>query len=102
MELIYLTKKEFHDLLEYSISQPTGTTIGKEWKRRNYVFKIGNKTFNAGRLPEGVELIEDRWFHCQYVKSNKEGYVDTVMKRIVIVGAMEIDKDIKRFEERRR
>ena len=100
METIYLTQKEFDDLLEYSISQPTGVTIGKVWKRRNYVFKAKGGTFNAGHLPPGVELIEDRWFHCKYVKSKKEGYMDTEMKLIVIAGALEIDKTIKKFEGR--
>ena len=101
METIYLTQKEFDDLLEYSISQPTGVTIGKVWKRRNYVFKSpkGN-IYNAGWLPTNAELIEDRWFHCKYIKSKKEGYMDTEMKLIVIAGVLEIDKTIKKFEGR--
>ncbi len=100
MEDIYLTQKEFDDLLEYSISQPTGVTLGKEWKRRNYVFKAKGGVFNAGMLPPGVELIEMRWFHCKYVKSKKEGYLDTEMKFIKVVGELEIDKTIERFNER--
>lgn len=29
-----LTRQEFDELLEYSLSVPTGTTIGKRWKRK--------------------------------------------------------------------
>lgn len=100
MDIIHLTQKKFDDLPEYSISQPTGVVVGKTWKRRNYVFKAKNRTYNAGYLPPGVELIEERWFHCQYVESEKPGYVDTETKRIKIIGAMEIDKIIARFNER--
>lgn len=30
---VILTQKEFDDLPEYTISLPTGTFIGKQWKR---------------------------------------------------------------------
>ncbi len=33
METINLTQKEFDDLLEYSLTLPTGQRIGKRWKR---------------------------------------------------------------------
>lgn len=33
-----LTCRQFKDLLEYSGSFPTGTTIGKRWKRHDGVF----------------------------------------------------------------
>ena len=29
----YVTQQEFDELLEYSSTVPTGTTIGKKWKR---------------------------------------------------------------------
>lgn len=32
--LVVLTQKEFRELPEYSTSLPTGTTIGKKWKRQ--------------------------------------------------------------------
>lgn len=35
MNTVTLTKKEFADLPDYSCTLPTGTTIGKQWKRRN-------------------------------------------------------------------
>lgn len=33
LQILRLTHREFDDLLEYSASLPTGTTIGKRWKR---------------------------------------------------------------------
>jgi len=41
---ISLTQKEFNDLLEYSTSVPTGTTLGKVWKRGVYVFEKDGET----------------------------------------------------------
>jgi len=40
MEIEYLTQKEFNDLLEYSTSIPTGTTIGKKMETKNNPFHI--------------------------------------------------------------
>ncbi len=101
METIYLTEKEFDDLLEYSTSQPTGVILNKVWKRKNYIFKSPQgKIYNAGWLPSGAELIEIRWYHCQYVKSAKEGYMDTKMREIEVVGKLEIDKTIQKFKDR--
>lgn len=37
MTTVTLTRKEFEALPDYSCSLPTGTTIGKQWKKRkNY------------------------------------------------------------------
>jgi hypothetical protein len=33
---VRLTRREFNDLPEYSWTLPTGTTIGKRWKRNAY------------------------------------------------------------------
>lgn len=101
MKTKLVTQGEFDTLLEYSISNPTGTTIGKTWKRHNYVFKVGNGTFNAGYLPSNVELVEERWFHCEYILSVKKGYIAVETKFLEIVGALEIDKVIHTFMQRR-
>lgn len=83
LDTIYLTQKEFDDLLDYSCSLPTGVIVGKKWKRR---------------VPYRGEPYE--WFLGEYRKSEREGFVDTVFSHIVIVGELEIDKLIKKFEER--
>jgi hypothetical protein len=44
---IWLTQREVDDLPEYSSSYPTGTTIGKRWKR---------------------QLNDGTWLICEYVK----------------------------------
>ena len=50
----HLTQREFDELLEYSTTLPTGTTIGKKWKRR--VPPSGsNPTWFLGEYVEDVE-----------------------------------------------
>jgi hypothetical protein len=39
--VVHLTKAEFDALPEYSASLPTGTTIGKKWKRNNFAHHLG-------------------------------------------------------------
>ena len=39
-EVEYLTQKQFDNLYEYSGSVPTGTTIGKRWKRNRNAYRI--------------------------------------------------------------
>jgi len=102
METELVTQKEFDDLLEYSTTYPTGTTIGKVWKRHNYIFKSKGQLYNAGQLPNDVELIEERWLHCEYVPSIKEGYIAVKLKILKIVGNLEIDKTIGKSMERRK
>jgi hypothetical protein len=63
METIGLSRKEFDALPEYSFSNPTGTIIGKRWKRRS----------------------EDRWFFCEYTRSNDPEYVLVKIKAIIIL-----------------
>lgn len=36
--LLRMTRREFDGLLEYSSSLPTGTTIGKRWRRNDLAF----------------------------------------------------------------
>lgn len=60
---LVLSKREFEDLPEYSCSLPTGTTIGKRWKRdRNF----GRRSDRVG--PE--------WDVAEYAESEIPGMVD--------------------------
>ncbi|MBW8001732.1 MAG: hypothetical protein FVQ80_06880 [Planctomycetes bacterium] len=97
---VYLTKEEFDDLLEYSMSVPTGTTIGKKWKRHVYSFEAHGQKFSAYYVPKNCTLISDTWLLGTYAKSKKPGYVDITWKDIEVVGELEIDKVIRRFEDR--
>lgn len=54
---IMLTRKEFDDLPEYSCSLPTGTTVGKQWKRR-VPYQIRVDPPNEWYLGEYVETYE--------------------------------------------
>lgn len=68
MEKIFLTKKEFDRMHEYSCSLPTGTSYGKVWKC--------NKLAYAS--PPGED-----WWMAEYVpdpqsKINKDGDPETV------------------------
>lgn len=65
---VFLTKKQFDELDEYSCSIPTGTTIGKRWKRSN-----------SYSDPKG----ELKWWMGEYVKQ-KIPFVGIVWKRIFV------------------
>lgn len=67
MEQITLTEREFRDLMDYSYSLPTGTTIGKRWK-------IG-KPYNK----------PTQWYMGEYVKCDEPGHVGILWRRIVAV-----------------
>ncbi len=67
LETVLMTQKAFDDLLEYSCSNPTGTTIGKQWK------------MGWGR-PDGPLT----WYLCEYVDIEEEGHVGILRKTIQI------------------
>lgn len=62
---IYLTAGQIRLLHEYSTTLPTGTTIGKIWKRRNY---------NAG-MPT--------WWLGEYVEHWDPGFIGMVWRDII-------------------
>lgn len=69
-----MTRRAFDELPEYSCSVPTGTTIGKRWKRSE---------FYAGFRPGGP--YPGRWFMWEYVPSDREGYVGIKSREILIL-----------------
>ena len=61
-DVLYISKGEFDSLLEYSASYPTGTTIGKRWKRNvsdtsEPVWLIGEYTRYVGEND-----VEIKWW----------------------------------------
>lgn len=68
MKTISLSQKEFDALPEYSCTLPTGTTIGKRWKR-------------------GWPYQEPRtdWYLGEYAKSALPGMVDIIWRKISFV-----------------
>ena len=67
LETVLVTQKFFDDLPEYSCSMPTGTTIGKQWKRG-----------------EPYLVPRTSWFLGEYVECDKPDHVGITWKRIVI------------------
>lgn len=62
METVRLTSKEVFALSTYSASNPTGTIVGKKWKRE----------------------WKDKWYLCEYVEIDQPGLIGITTKLIQI------------------
>lgn len=62
--IAFMTQREFEALLEYSSSYPTGTRIGKQWRR---------------------QVSERDWLRGEYVEHSDSNKVGIVWHEIVIV-----------------
>lgn len=78
METIVLTKKQFDELPEYSCSIPTGTTIGKQWKKNIYAFDP------YARDPRTGNVIEE-WYLHEYKEHIDPKLVAISTKKIVAI-----------------
>ncbi len=67
-KIVRLLSAEVNALLEYSCSLPTGTAIGKHWKR--------NMNWRTDKPP--------RWWRGEYVESAEPGMVDIEWMEIEI------------------
>lgn len=67
-DVVRLTQAEFNALLDYSASLPTGTTIGKQWKRRNDYYDE-SKGWRLGEYVEhpNPDLVGIRWRDIEIV-----------------------------------
>jgi hypothetical protein len=75
-EVVYVTRREFNDLLEYSHTLPTGTTIGKTWKRKN-----GTDWYMGEYVPDDdPKMIGIVW--TKIVVSSTNGVVEEFEKRM--------------------
>lgn len=72
---VRLTEAEFYALPDYSCTLPTGTTIGKRWRRRE-PYEIG---------PE----IENVWYMGEYVECDDPGKVGIEWSLIEILSKRE-------------
>lgn len=68
-----MEQKDFVDLLEYSCSLPTGTIIGKRWKRNN------NSHFNYDKSKP-----ED-WWMGEYFDINDPNNIGIKWRKIEVV-----------------
>lgn len=71
MATIVLTPREFETLPEYSCSLPTGTTVGKQWRRR--------EPYQTG------PGVEHTWWRGQYVEHPDPGKVGIEWDEIIMV-----------------
>ena len=80
---IPLSKKQFDNLLDYSTSIPTGTTIGKQWKRQLWDWEFpcpsGNGTGSGNRVWSG------KWQLVEYTWHKDPNLVGIKYKNIIIV-----------------
>lgn len=76
METIILTKQEFDELPEYSCSMPTGTTIGKKWKRNRFAF---DPSYYDPRTGNSI----DEWYLHEYTQHVNPKMVGISTKLIV-------------------
>lgn len=89
---IHLTKDEFEDLLAYNVTLPTGTIIGKRWKRQRWdIDKACRKCPNCKMgILCGKGWINE-WDMGEYVEEpDQEKYPNSVAikwREIVILGA---------------
>jgi len=66
-------------LPEYSCSIPTGTTIGKRWKR-GWCRCVADKIRNFGTCK-----IHNAWKMGEYKTSEEPGWVDIQWREIIVV-----------------
>ena len=66
-----------NNLLEYSCTVPTGTTIGKRWKR-------GQCLCVGVTLRHGTCKKHNTWMMGEYVHSLRPGHVDIYWRKILI------------------
>ena len=91
MNKIYLTQKEFKELPEYSLTVPTGVTIGKQWKRHVFSFEIRGIKYSAGYIPQPseiggvkIESWKEHWFLGEYAESENKDEALITWRKIII------------------
>lgn len=73
LEPDHMSRRAFDSLGEYSCSMPTGTTVGKVWKRNLTAFR---HYLGTDRPPV--------WVICEYVQNPTPGMVGIVYRRPLI------------------
>lgn len=87
-----MTQKELEGLPEYSSSIPTGTTIGKRWKRKLY--KESGIPVNAfGYDKDGFfRLLPDGWLMGEYAEDttppdrlHPNGWIKIIWRKVLLI-----------------
>jgi len=66
VEVVELTRAEFDALLEYSCTVPTGTTIGKRWKKNADAYQ-GQHTI-LSKAVEDITGLPQNWWMGEFVE----------------------------------
>lgn len=74
-----MERADLDALPDYSMSIPTGTTIGKRWKRDNNVTRLLN-----GALPDRERGLND-WWMGEYQPHEDPRYVNIMWLKILVV-----------------
>jgi len=85
VKAVVLTRREFEELGEYSCSLPTGTTVGKRWKRNANAFTAGpvvRLDFWDGTPVR--EKLPDVWWMGEYVEHEDPKLVGINWYQIVL------------------
>jgi hypothetical protein len=65
-------QEEFDNMLEYSCTLPTGTIVGKRWKRR--------EPYHTRPIPQAP----NDWYMGEYVDIGKDDKVGIVWRRLYV------------------
>lgn len=80
---VTLTASELAELPEYSCSLPTGTTIGKRWRRNRAAYArgtvVGLHPFDGTPI---VEYPDEEWWLGEYVDIGEPERVGIVWRRV--------------------
>lgn len=88
-DVVHLTAAELDRLLEYSASLPTGTTIGKRWRRNVNAYRCATcdeHTFGHGRGECRVfAALPPEWWIGEYVEDPDPKFVGIRWTRVRVV-----------------
>jgi hypothetical protein len=78
-----MSKSDFHGLMEYSTTIPSGVVVGKMWRRHN-------GAFDQGFIARGGKPI---WLLCWYDVSERGIDWCTIKTRIILLSNADIEKE---------
>lgn len=88
-EFAVMTRETFQKLPEYSCSLPTGTAIGKRWRRLKRWLEPLEPVPGQGQ----VVVTRESWVLGEYVECEEAGYVGIKWRKILLVSQEEVKHD---------
>jgi hypothetical protein len=89
LETIELTQAEVDELLEYSTSVPSGTTVGKRWKRdNNCLGQTGRPKADRDYIHATARMVghEHDWVLGEFIECDppRKDFVRILWRKIII------------------